>query len=148
MTSLLTNASAMTALQTLSSTNKNLAVTQNRISTGQRVSTASDNAAYWSIATGMKSQNAINQSVKESLGFGSAVVDVAYTGLEEAIKLGEKIVAKLASMEQDGIDDATVQKEITALTDQIGQIAKSADFEGSNLLKTGGADLVVVAGYV
>ncbi len=148
MASLLTNASAMTALQTLSSTNKNLAVTQNRISTGQRVSTASDNAAYWSIATGMKSQNAVNQSVKESLGFGSAVVDVAYTGLEEAIKLGEKIVAKLASMEQDGIDDATVQKEIDALTDQIGQIAKSADFEGQNLLKTGGADLVVVAGYV
>jgi len=138
----------MTALQTLTQTNKNLATTQNRIATGQAVSTASDNAAYWSIATGMRAQNSINQSVKDSLGFGSAVVDVAYTGLEESIKLGEKIVSKLASMGQDGIDDATVQKEVDALTAQIVQIATSADFEGQNLLSTAGTALTVVAGYV
>ncbi|MBS3650338.1 flagellin [Pseudaminobacter sp. 19-2017] len=148
MSSLLTNASAMTALQTLSNTNKNLATTQNRIATGLKVSTASDNAAYWSISTGMKAQNAVNQAVKESLGFGSAVVDVAYTGLEEAIKLGEKILAKLVSNEQGGIDTGATDKEITALTDQIAQIALSADFEGQNLLKTGGAALDVLAGYV
>ncbi|UCF51896.1 MAG: hypothetical protein JSV48_21555, partial [Bradyrhizobium sp.] len=35
-----------------------LATTQNRISTGQRVATASDNAAYWSIATSMRADNA------------------------------------------------------------------------------------------
>ncbi|RJG44089.1 flagellin [Mesorhizobium sp. DCY119] len=148
MSSLLTNSSAMTALQTLSLTNKNLATTQNRIATGQKVSTASDNAAYWSIATGMRAQNGVNQAVKDSLGFGSAVVDVAYTGLEAAIKLGESIVAKLASNEQGGIDTDATNKEITALTDQIAQIAKSADFEGQNLLATSGADLTVLAGYV
>ncbi|PSJ60694.1 flagellin [Pseudaminobacter soli (ex Li et al. 2025)] len=148
MSSLLTNASAMTALQTLSQTNKNLATTQNRIATGLRVSTASDNAAYWSISTGMKAQNAVNQSVKESLGFGSAVVDTAYTGLNSAIELGTKILAKLASNEQGGIDTGATDKEITALKDQIAQIAKSADFEGQNLLKTGGGDLTVLAGYV
>jgi flagellin len=148
MSSLLTNASAMTALQTLSQTNKNLATTQNRIATGLRVSSASDNAAYWSISTGMKAQNAVNQSVKESLGFGSAVVDTAYTGLNSAIELGTKILAKLVSNEQGGIDTGATDKEITALTDQIGQIAKSADFEGQNLLKTGGTDLTVLAGKV
>ncbi|TWI60537.1 flagellin, partial [Bradyrhizobium huanghuaihaiense] len=46
--SLLTNSSAMTALQTLRNVSSQLATTQNRISTGQRVSTASDNSAYWS----------------------------------------------------------------------------------------------------
>jgi flagellin len=54
MSSLLTNSSAMTALQTLSMTNKNMATTQNRISTGLRVNDAADNAAYWSIATTMR----------------------------------------------------------------------------------------------
>ena len=44
----------MTALQTLRSISQDLATTQNRISTGQRVATASDNAAYWSIATSMR----------------------------------------------------------------------------------------------
>ena len=54
MTSIMTNQSAMTALQSLTNTNKNLSQTQTRISTGYRVSSAEDNAAYWSIATTMK----------------------------------------------------------------------------------------------
>ena len=54
MTSIMTNQSAMTALQSLTNTNKNLSQTQNRISTGYRVSNAEDNAAYWSIATTMR----------------------------------------------------------------------------------------------
>ena len=44
MSSIMTNASALTALQSLSSTNKSLEMTQARISTGYRVATASDNA--------------------------------------------------------------------------------------------------------
>ncbi|RXH01723.1 flagellin, partial [Bradyrhizobium guangzhouense] len=45
--SLLTNSAAMTALQTLRNVSSSLQTTENRISTGQRVATASDNAAYW-----------------------------------------------------------------------------------------------------
>ena len=55
MSSLLTNSTAMTALQTLRSVSSQLSTTQTRISTAQRGSTASDNAAYWSIATSMRS---------------------------------------------------------------------------------------------
>ncbi|MES1180064.1 MAG: flagellin, partial [Hyphomicrobium sp.] len=51
MSSINTNISAMTALQSLQQTSKDLQTTQNRISTGLKVSSASDNAAYWSIAT-------------------------------------------------------------------------------------------------
>ena len=55
MASIMTNASALTALQSLNTTNKNLEMTQSRISTGFRVADATDNAAYWSIATTMRS---------------------------------------------------------------------------------------------
>ncbi len=65
MSSLLTNSSAMTALQTLQSIGQSMATTQNRISTGQRVATASDNAAYWSIATSMRADNAALSAVSE-----------------------------------------------------------------------------------
>ena len=78
MTSLLTNASAMTALQTLTKTNNNLATTQNRIATGERVSQASDNAAYWSISVGMKSQSnllgVVKDSISSKLGEGFAAM--------------------------------------------------------------------------
>jgi flagellin len=53
--SLFTNASAQTALQTLSAASKSLSVTQNRVSTGFRINTAEDNAAYWQIATKLRS---------------------------------------------------------------------------------------------
>ncbi len=75
MTSLLTNNAAMTALQTLTQTNKSLEQTQNRIATGQRVASAQDNAVYWSIGTTMRSDRSALSTVQDALGLGSGVVD-------------------------------------------------------------------------
>ena len=148
MASLLTNASAMTALQTLSLTNKNLGVTQNRIATGARVNEASDNAAYWSISVGMKNQSNVLSTVKDALGFGMAILDAAYTGLNEAIELTKQIHAKQVALESDGVDADALNAEITELQNQIEAIALAADFEGQNLLATAGADVTVVSGYI
>lgn len=54
MSSILTNTSAMVALQTLKSINKGLAQTQGEISTGMRVANAKDNAATWAISSVMQ----------------------------------------------------------------------------------------------
>ena len=51
MSSILTNNSAMVALQTLKGINSNLAKTQDEISTGKKVANAQDNAAVWAIST-------------------------------------------------------------------------------------------------
>ena len=55
MSSILTNTSAMVALQTLKATNKGMAKVQDEISTGLKVSTAKDNSSSWSIASTMSS---------------------------------------------------------------------------------------------
>ena len=47
MSSILTNSSAMVALQTLKSINMNLEKTQSEISTGKSVGTAKDNSTVW-----------------------------------------------------------------------------------------------------
>jgi flagellin len=49
MSSILTNNSAMVALQTLKSVNANLQQTQSEISTGKSVASAKDNATVWMI---------------------------------------------------------------------------------------------------
>ena len=72
MSSINTNVAAMTALQSLTQTNKMLTDTQSHISTGLRVAEASDNAAYWSIATTMKSDKASLSTVQDALGLGAA----------------------------------------------------------------------------
>ncbi len=134
MTSLLTNTSAMTALQTLTQTNKNMAVTQNRISTGYRVATASDNAAYWSIATTMRSDNKALSTVQDALGLGAAQVDIAYTAMEKAKDIIDEIKVKLIAAKQPGVDKSKIQSEIDQFQDQLVGIASEAVFSGSNWL--------------
>ncbi|MEK1888890.1 MAG: flagellin [Phyllobacterium sp.] len=147
MTSILTNASAMTALQTLNSTNKNLATTQDRIATGQRVAQASDNAAYWSIATGMRTQNTALSAVKDGLGLGASIVDTAYTALNSAIDLAQKIQAKYVAKETPGTDGTIIDADIAQFKAQIVEMAKGATFQGVNLLATGGTAQNIVTGY-
>jgi flagellin len=134
MSSINTNVAAMTALQSLTATNKSLTETQNRISTGFRVADASDNAAYWSIATTMRSDNAAMSTVQDALGLGAATVDVAYTGINSAIKVVDQIKSKLVAARQPGVDRGKIQSEITELQSQLRGIADSASFSGENWL--------------
>ncbi|HWK67453.1 MAG TPA: flagellin [Rhizobiaceae bacterium] len=134
MSSILTNVSAMTALKSLQSTNKNLETTQNRISTGLRVAEAKDNAAYWSIATSMRSDNSSLSTVKDALGFGAAQVDTAYTGTNAAHQVVNQIKDKIISAMTPGLDKAKIQSEIKELQGQLKSIADSASFAGENWL--------------
>jgi flagellin len=130
----MTNVSAMTALQSLNSTNKQLSTTQARISTGFRVSSAEDNAAYWSIATTMRSDNGALSTVKDALGLGAATLDVAYTGMNKAIDVAKEMKNKLVAARQPGIDREKVQSEIAELQNQLTSIAGSSVFSGENWL--------------
>lgn len=134
MASIMTNASAMTALQSLNATNKQLSITQARISTGFRVAAAEDNAAYWSIATTMRSDNGALSTVKDALGLGAATIDVAYTGMNKSIDVAKEIKNKLVAARQPGVDRAKVQSEVTELQNQLQSIADSSVFSGENWL--------------
>ena len=65
MSSILTNNSAMNALSTLRNINSNLNDTQNRISTGMKVNSGKDNAAYFSISESMKGDSGMIKSINE-----------------------------------------------------------------------------------
>lgn len=134
MSSLLTNSAAMTALQTLSATNKQMDITQNRISTGMRVSSAADNAAYWSIATTMRSDNKALGAVQDALGLGAATVDTMYTALNATVDVMSEIKAKLVAARTPGVDRGKIQSEITELQNQLKNTGTSAVFNGENWL--------------
>ncbi|MCF4129172.1 flagellin N-terminal helical domain-containing protein [Methylobacterium sp. SyP6R] len=134
MTSLLTNNAAMTALTTLKNINQNLDTTSNRVSTGQRVSAASDNAAYWSIATTVRTDNASLGAVKDSLGLGSSSVDTAYNGLNSIISDLQNMRAKLQTAMTPGVDRSKVQTEIAAIQSKMKATADSSNSSGQNWL--------------
>jgi flagellin len=132
MNSIMTNASAMTALQTLTQTNKMLETTQARISTGYSVASASDNAAYWSIATTMRSDNKSLSAVQDALGLGAAKTDIAQTALESSIDVVSEIKAKLVAAREPGVDRTKIQKEVSELQNQLVSISSAASFSGEN----------------
>jgi flagellin len=137
--SILTNNSAIVALQNLAQTQTDLGTVQSQISTGLRVASASDNAAYWSIATTMRSDNGALGSVTDSLNLGSATVGVADTALTAVISVMNQIKDDLVSAAEPGVDKTKIQTNIDALQAQLSSIANSASFNGVNWLAANSA---------
>lgn len=146
MTSILTNIGAMSALQTLRSINSNMEETQARVASGLRVASASDNAAYWSIATTMRSDNMALNAVEDALGLGAAKIDVAYSAMNSSVDVVKEIKAKVVAATEAGVDKNKIQEEIKQLKDQLTSIAEGASFSGENwTLGTG--QKTVVSGF-
>lgn len=134
MSSINTNIASMTALQALRSTNADMLRTQNRISSGLRVADASDNAAYWSIATTMRGDRSSISTVSDALGLGSATAEIAAKGMESAIDIAGKIKDKLLAARTPGVDRSKIQSEITELQDSLKSVINGASFNGQNWL--------------
>lgn len=148
MTSILTNNAAMAALQTLRTIDANMQGTQARVSSGLRVGGASDNAAYWSIATTMRSDNMALSSIQDALGLGAAKIDTAYAAMESAVEVVKEIKAKLVAATESGVDKTKIQEEITQLQGQLKSIADAASFSGQNWLKANAGIVDVAASFV
>lgn len=134
MTSILTNTASMTALQTLRGINSQMTETQNRISSGLRVENAADNAAYWSIATTMRSDSSSLSTISDALGLGASKVGVAAAGMTSAIDIVGQIKDKLITAKESSADKEKIQADIAQLQDQLKGVTKSASFSGANWL--------------
>jgi flagellin len=143
MSSLLTNTSAMVALQTLRSINQSLDTTNNRVSTGLRVNSAADSAAYWAIATTTKSDNGGLQAVSDALGLGKSTVNAAATGLNSVIASLQDMQNLLVTAQQAGVDRAKIQQQIAADLADIQTKADGSTLSGENWLSVDSA----AAGY-
>jgi flagellin len=134
MNSIHTNHSATLALSTLRGVDAHLADVQNNVSSGMRITEASNNAAYWSIATTMRSDSGAISAVQDALGLGAATVDTAYVGMSDAVRVMQEIKARLVAAREPGVDKLKINSEITELKAQIRSIASAATFSGENWL--------------
>jgi flagellin len=148
MASINTNSSALTALQNLNNTASALSTTQSRISTGLKVATAKDNGAIWAIAQNSRSTIGALDTVKDSLNRASSTVDVAVSAGGSISDLLNQMKAKALAATDTSLDANSVTalaNDYKALRDQIGKIVANADFNGTNLIKTGGTNLYALA---
>lgn len=147
MSSILTNTSAMVALQTLKSINTNLSKTQNDISTGKSISSAQDNSAIWAISKTMESDVMGFKGISDSLALGSSTIAVARAASEKVVELLNEVKQKIVAAQEENQDRTKIQQDIAVLRDQIGSISGAAQFNGLNLLsnRKGGALPAAVA---
>jgi flagellin len=135
MSSILTNVGAMQALQSINTTNRSLATTQNRISTGLRVSSAKDNSSSWAIATAMRGDVQGFKAISENLALSTSSISVARTGAETVTDLLNKIKEKVVQANGTGVDTAKIQSDVDQLLSQIDSVANAAEFNGTNFIK-------------
>lgn len=134
MSSILTNNSAMVALQTLKSINSNLSQVQGEISTGKSVANASDNAAVWAISKIMESDVKGFNAISESLNLGESTVAVGRNAAETVTDLLTDVKGKIVAAQESNVDRGKIQTDIDALTSQIKSVVGAAQFNGLNLV--------------
>ena len=145
MSSILTNNSAMVALQNLKQINQNLATTQNEISTGKKISRAQDNSAMWAISKVMESDVSGFKAVSSALALGESTVAVASTGAEKITDLLKEIKEKVVAATGENVDHSKISADVTELKNQVTSIIAASQFNGTNLLNDAGGDITILS---
>lgn len=136
MSSILTNQSAIVALQTLKSVNSNLSKAQSEISTGKSIANAKDNAAVWAISKVMDTDQSAFKTIKSNLNVAEATVAVARNGAEQITDILKEMKDLAIAGSNDAADHAKIQTDIAKKKEQITSIINASQLNGVNLLKT------------
>ena len=148
MNSVNTNVGAMVALQNLAATQNDLSVTQARINTGLKISSAKDNGAIWAIAQNQRSTSQSLNAVKDSLQRASSTVDVALSAGESVsdllLQMKEKALAA-SDVTLDTNSRTALNDDFKSLRDQIAKVVANADFNGANMVKASGDQIQALA---
>ena len=134
MSSILTNTSAMVALQTLKSVNMNLEGVQSEISTGKSIASARDNSAIWAISKVMESDVKGFEAISESISLGESTVAVALNASETVTELLTDLKGRVVAAQEENVNRESIQTDIDALVNQIGSVTGAAQFNGLNLV--------------
>ena len=143
-----TNTGAIIALQNLNATAAQLQTTQNEVSTGLLVSSAKDNGAIWGIAQNERSSISALDSVKQSLQRAQSTVDVAVSAGQTISDLLNQIKAKTLAASDTSLDSTSrtaLANDVSALVNQITRIVNNADFNGTNIVKSGATSIAALA---
>lgn len=136
MSSILTNNSAMVALQTLKSINSGLAETQNAISTGKDIASAKDNSAIWAISKVMESDVSGFEAVQDSLAVGQSATAVASAGAERIVETLKEMKQLAVAGQSETADFAKIEADMSEKRAQVMSIIGGSQFNGVNLLAT------------
>ena len=144
MSSILTNHSAMTALSTLRTINTTLSETQGRISTGLKIASGKDNAAYFSISKTMAGDSGMFKAIDETLTLQKNAISTARLGAETLVDLAKSFAERVA-FAQGGTAEvrADVQAELDELVARMSTTISQSTFNGADYVNSGSTTTIV-----
>lgn len=135
------NIFALVAERHLSRSSSTVASASEKLSSGQRINSASDDAAGLAISTSLKTDTRIYNQAIRNLNDGISAVSIAegaMTELSGIIGRIEELAAQGANGAYSDTQRAALQKEVTALQAEWNRVVEGTSFNGRSLLT--GAD--------
>jgi flagellin len=123
----------LSALQSLNMTQQSLATIQNQVSTGLSVANASDNAAYWSIATQLTSDSGMVTASNSALSQSQAVLDQGNTAISSIITTINAIQQALTEATNPGAALGDINTSLAAYGQELTDAITGASFNGINI---------------
>ncbi|MGK3709167.1 flagellin [Arthrobacter sp. IK3] len=146
-----TNVSSLNAMRNLNLNQTNQAKSVERLSSGLRINRAADDAAGLAISEGLKNQVSGLQVAGRNAQDGISLIQTAEGALTEVHNILNRVrdLSVQAANDTNNSDSrGAIQKEITALGEELGRIASSTNFNGIQLLdNTHGAPATPAAGF-
>ena len=133
-----TNDSAIRASQAASIAARGMETSMERLSTGKRINSATDDAAGVAIASRLSAEiRGANQSIRNALD-GQALINTAEGGhkeIENILQRMREVSVQAANDTNNAQDRTNLQAEMDAMIEEIDRIAETTTWAGTNLMK-------------
>ncbi|MCG3711719.1 flagellin N-terminal helical domain-containing protein [Aliarcobacter butzleri] len=138
-----TNVSSLTAQESATNTNKAITNSLEKLSSGLRVNKAADDASGLAIADKLRTQvTSVNQGIANG-NSAVALLQIADKSMAEQSTILDTVKAKLIQANTDTTSSAgrtAIAKDIDKLLEQLNNIAKQTNYNGTALLQSGMGD--------
>ena len=132
-----TNMGAMVALQSLESTQQQLAVTQKQISTGYRVADSTDDGAAYAIAQSIRSTVGALTSANQQLGTVTGLLTTTQSGLNNisnTMASMRDVLVRLGDSSVQGAERTNYTQQYQSLLANVKTFIEDADYNGKTLI--------------
>ncbi len=144
-----TNMNALTIENTLSNTNNSVSSSLQKLSSGLRINSASDDPAGYAIANSFNASIASMKVASQNASQAQSMLqtaDGAYSQINNILVQMKSLATEASSGQESSTNLSSLQNEFTDLQSEIDQIANSTVYGGTTLLAgtgTSGANLQV-----
>ena len=132
-----TNMGAMIALQSLNKTNSDLAATEKRISTGQRVADSTDDGAAYSVAQSVRSTIGALGAANQQLGNVQGLLSTTQSGLNDVsntMASMRDVLVKLTDGNVSGSQRANYVSQYSSLLANVKTFIQDSGYNGKSLI--------------